>query len=200
MTTAVNYLGFRPISNQSQSWYRDITYNFERIDLLGKQLRLQTGPGTSTAYRCALASGDLAEVVRLVPGTGANVNNVQIFLGRPGTGDSLVINASSAFAQIQLSNSNANFLSYICTLRASWSANMNPIQNTTVTVNPVNNLRTTISVVPADTTLTDNPWLGSSTQLELDPSGITTGRKLLKFDVETLSSGVLSYVVAAYKV
>jgi hypothetical protein len=75
---------------------------------------------------------------------------------------------------------------------------MNPIQNTTVTVNPVNNLRTTISVVPADTTLTNNPWLGSSDQLELDPSGITTGRKFLKFEVETLASGVQTFTIPAY--
>lgn len=197
-TTAVNYLGFRTISNQSTSWYSEITYNFGRINLIGKQLRLQTGPGTSTAMRVELANGTLAEAIRLEPGTGANANKVQIYIGRPGTGDSLVINASSAFAQIQLNNSNSNYLSYICTLRASWTPNFEAIQNTMVTINSQNNLRTTLSVVPADTTLTTNNWLGSSAQLELDPSGVGTNRRYLKFEVETTTSGVKTYIIPAY--
>lgn len=204
MASTTNYLGLKLISNQSTQWYSDMTYNFSRIDAIGKQLRLQSGDGTSAALRVSLLDGTLVDAIKVAPGSGANKDKVTIYLGRSGAGDTIVINASSSFASLQLSNKNPAYLNYIATLTMGWlktDPSGDDVQNVAITIDPQNNAETTVSVVPAYSTgMTANAWLGSASQLELDATGNGTNRHYVKFQVKTSSGALRTFVVPAYEV
>jgi hypothetical protein len=131
MGTVTNYLKLRFIALKSTDWFSDFNFNLGRIDLLGKLLRLQAGPGQSSALRCELVDGTLAEYVRAVP----NGSGVDIYVGRPGSTDRVILRSTGG--------------SIGETLTETWAASAAPIPTATASV------EYTVSPILA---LTDGQW------------------------------------------
>lgn len=107
-----NYLKLKYISLMSTRWFQDFNSNLARLDLLGKAIRTQQGAGLSMAMRTELSDGTLVEAIRAVPNSN---NGVDLYLGRPGTGDRVfalaateprIINTSFSLAKTLCSNGN----------------------------------------------------------------------------------------------
>lgn len=79
-----NYLKLKYISLMSTRWFQDFNSNLARLDLLGKAIRVQQGAGLSMAMRTELSDGTLVEAIRAIPNSNSGVD---LYLGRPGTGD-----------------------------------------------------------------------------------------------------------------
>lgn len=192
------YLRLRQIDLRSTAWYRDFNYNLQRIDSIGRMLRLPVGAGSSSAIRSYLSDGTLAEVIRFVPDGDA----VNIRIGRVGKDDRIFFDAALSFQTVSLSNQVNAFSDFRMTFGATWidedGAAGDAIQNTQFLINPRNNQQTVMDVPPAYLTgITDVNWLGSAPQLEADASGVGNGMHFLKFSV-TSTTGTRNFVVPAY--
>jgi hypothetical protein len=85
-----NYLKLKYISLMSTRWFQDFNSNLARLDLLGKAIRIQQGAGLSMGLRTELSDGTLVEPIRAVPNSNSGVD---LYLGRPQTGDRVIIQA-----------------------------------------------------------------------------------------------------------
>jgi hypothetical protein len=198
MTTVTNYLKLRNIPLTSTQWFTDFNYNISRIDLIGKHVRIQTGAGQTMALRAELLDGTLAEAIRIVP----EGDTLSVYLGRTGKGDKVVIAATALYSSISLSNQQVGSQGYKLDLGASWSdedVGGDDMQNVSLLLNTKNNLVTVMEFPAASAVgVTDDTWLGSAAQLELDSSGSVTGQSVLKFTVTTKSGTTKNFIVPCY--
>ena len=201
MATATSYLRLEYIPVGSTNWYAAYQANLVKIDAIGKAIRLQTAAGKSLAIRAELSNGSLVDAIRIVPDTGSD--SLAIYLGRSGKEDRIVIESSSLFSTINLANQNALAAGTVCSLGVSYQdedvAVGDVAQNTTVILDPRNNLKTTMIFPPASSALVTQPnnYLGSALQLGTDPLGTGVGLPHIKFICET-TTGSRTYLVPAY--
>lgn len=201
MTPPTPYLGLEYTPLNNRSWLETHQRNLVRIDKLGKMLRTQLAAGKSSAIRTELANGSVVDAILIVPDPVEP--RLTVYLGRQGKGDKIVIESSTLFASVNLSNQNALAPEKICSLGAKWSDEDgifgDAVQDVTILLDTRNNLRTTMVMPPASPTLVTRPnkYVGSALQIETDPGGDGTGTPHLKFVCET-TTGTLTYVVPAY--
>jgi len=202
MATSTPYLrlAITPVNNQN--WYAAYLDNLAKIDKLGQALRLQTGAGKSMAIRAMLSTGALVDAIKVVPAESGD--SLSIILGRAGKNDKVVIESSSLFSSLNMSNQNVTATDKTCSIGVTWAdedgALGDGVQDTTVILDVRNNLRTLMIFPPASQHLVTqpNPYLGSALQLGTDQSGTGAGTPHIRFVCET-TSGPVTYIVPAYK-
>lgn len=191
------YLRLRYIDLGDRAWYRDMNYNLQTIDNIGRMLRVPVGAGKSSAIRSYLADGTLAEVIRFIPEN----DIVNIRLGRVGKNDRIFFDADLLFQNVALSNQVSAYSQYQMSFGATWvdeDLAGDAIGNTRFLINPRNNILSVMEVPPAYSDgIISRTWVGSAPQLELDSSGVGTGMHFLKFQVQT-STATKNFLVPAY--
>jgi hypothetical protein len=201
MTQTTPYLGLEYIPLNNRSWLETYQRNLVRLDKLGKMLRTQLAAGKSSAIRTELANGSVVDAITIVPDPVEP--RVTVYLGRQGKGDKIVIESSTLFSSVNLSNQNALAPEKICSVGATWydedGIAGDAVQDLTLLFDPRNNLRTRIVLPPASPNLVTRPnaYVGSTLQLETDPGGNGTGTPHLKFICET-TTGTQTFIVPAY--
>jgi hypothetical protein len=195
------FLGLEYITLNNRSWLETYQRNLVRLDKLGKMLRTQLAAGKSSAIRTELANGSVVDAITIIPDPVEP--RLTVYLGRQGKGDKIVIESSTLFSVVNLSNQNALAPEKICSIGASWydedGIAGDAVQDVSVVIGTRNNLRTTITFPPASPNLVTRPnnYVGSTLQLETDPGGDGTGTPHLKFVCET-TTGTKTYIVPAY--
>lgn len=201
MATKTPFLGLEYIPLNSRDWLDTYQRNLVRLDKLGKMLRTQLAAGKSSAIRAELANGSVVDAITIVPDPVEP--RLTVYLGRQGKGDRIVIESSTLFSSVNLSNQNALAPEKICSVGATWydedGVAGDAVQDVSVLFDTRNNLRTKVVFPPASATLVTRPnnYVGSTLQLETDPGGDGTGTPHLKFIVET-TTGTRTYIVPAY--
>lgn len=201
MARTTPYLGLEYIPLNDRSWLETYQRNLVRMDKLGKMLRTQLVAGKSSAIRAELANGSLVDAITIVPDPVEP--RVTIYMGRQGKGDRVVVESSSLFSTLTLSNQNALAPDKVCTLGVFWADDNvdtgDTVQDVSVLLGTRNNFRTRILLPPAAANLVTRPnnYVGSTLQLETDPGGDGTGTPHLKFICET-TTGMQTFIVPAY--
>lgn len=203
MAQTTPFLGLEYTQLNNRDWLDQYQRNLVRLDKLGKMLRTQIAAGKSCAIRAELANGSVVDAISIVPDPVEP--RVTVYLGRQGKGDKIVIESSTLFSTVNLSNQNALAPEKICSIGATWydedGVAGDAVQDVSVLIGTRNNLRTTIVFPPASAALVTRPnnYVGSALQLETDPGGNGDGTPHLKFICET-TTGTRTYVVPAYLV
>lgn len=184
------YLRLRTVTPGNTNWYADLEANWNRIDLLGRHLAVQTAPGSAFSLRAQLYDNSLVEAIRVTPDqTGA----LTIQIGRNGSNDKIVYAGSLAFNTITISNSRpGTFAAYSLKLRAAFDNASDSI----VYLDSQQNIETTISF-PTDWAHA-KPWTGSFPQLELENSTTRNRQCFLTFTVKDGAGTIKQYIVPTY--
>lgn len=189
------YLGLRKINSQDRSWLGDANHNLDRTDTLAKHLRVQTGDGTTMGLRAALASGLLAEAIKIEPVGAA----FRIYLGRAGSTDAVVLQGT-ALTQATLRLQNVSDSTKTATVRTLWSnEGTDGYQNTQLDINTRNNFLTQVSMPRMGTPAIDNSYVGSAVQFELDPAGTAVDTSWVGFTLQNAAATTKTYVQPVYK-
>jgi hypothetical protein len=187
-TNTTEYLGLRKINSQDRSWLEDATYNLERQDLVAKHTQVQSADGAAFAWRGTLSTGVLVNAFQVVP----DGVRLKIYLGRANTSDQLIFNTPVNFRTYALLDATSGV--FVTTLNAfclnDSSYNVNMTDNKSVTTQ-----------MPRTGVLTENTFVGSAAQFELDPLNTLTSANTNWQKVSvTKSTNILSeFVYPGYK-
>jgi hypothetical protein len=201
MAEKTPYLKLEYTTPGDTDWFSSYRNNMVKLDAIGKHLRTQTAAGKSMAIRTELYNGTLAEAIRIVPDLAEA--KLTIYLGRPGKGDKVIIESSSLFSSLNLSNQNPLAADKVCSIGVNYfdeDGNLgDPAQDTTILIDNRNNRKTTIVLPPASNNVVTapNPYLGSPVQLGTDPLGTGVGTPHMKLICET-STGTREFIIPAY--
>jgi hypothetical protein len=184
------YLQLRNTTVNTIGWATDFAYNWNRIDLLGQHVAVQTAPGGVLSLRARLYDNSLVEAIRVTPATDGSLS---IRIGRSGSNDRIIYAGSLAFDSITLANSRPGaYSSYSMKLRAGFE-NAN---DTLVTIDSQQGVEITM-VLPTDWAHA-KPWAGSLPQLELENSTTRNRQCLLKFTVKDNAGTTKDFVCPTY--